>query len=155
MRSQMQWNVHGISSGIWSSGILSLLIWTTAYNIIQRSLTRHCDQLTPCSRTFLEKLTGACPFKKFPVFFGTRRFVTYSQEPANDLPSARHQLNSLHILIPCFFNMQFNILLPSKSSSSKWFSLFSFLWKKMYVFLISCAMSNPSHFPWFDLPHNI
>ena len=32
--------------------------------------------LTPCSRVFLEKLTGSQPVKKFPTFYGTRRFIT-------------------------------------------------------------------------------
>ena len=32
--------------------------------------------LTPWSRVLLEKLTGLQLFKKFPVFHGTRRFIT-------------------------------------------------------------------------------
>jgi hypothetical protein len=32
--------------------------------------------LTPCSRVFLEKLTGLQLDKKFPEFYGTRRFIT-------------------------------------------------------------------------------
>jgi len=32
--------------------------------------------LTPCSTVLLEKLTGSQPFKKFPTFYGTRRFIT-------------------------------------------------------------------------------
>jgi hypothetical protein len=32
--------------------------------------------LTPCSRFLLEKLTGCQQVKKFPVFYGTRRFIT-------------------------------------------------------------------------------
>ena len=32
--------------------------------------------LTPWSRVLLEKLTGFQPVKKFPTFYGTRRFVT-------------------------------------------------------------------------------
>ena len=32
--------------------------------------------LTPWCRVLLEKLTGLQPVKKFPVFYGTRRFIT-------------------------------------------------------------------------------
>jgi len=31
---------------------------------------------TPCSRILLEKLTGSQPVKKFPEFYGTRKFIT-------------------------------------------------------------------------------
>ena len=39
--------------------------------------------LTPCSRVLLEKLTGFQLVKKFPAFYGTRKFITA-------LTSARH-----------------------------------------------------------------
>jgi len=32
--------------------------------------------LIPWSRVLLEKLTGSQLFKKFPTFYGTRRFIT-------------------------------------------------------------------------------
>jgi len=32
--------------------------------------------LTPWSRVLLEKLTGSQLVKKFPTFYGTRRFIT-------------------------------------------------------------------------------
>jgi len=32
--------------------------------------------LTPWFRVHLEKLTGSQPIKKFPVFYGTGRFIT-------------------------------------------------------------------------------
>jgi tRNA(Glu) U13 pseudouridine synthase TruD len=43
------------------------------------SLTNSFDitcSITPCSRVLLEKLTGSKLVKKFPAFFGTRRFIT-------------------------------------------------------------------------------
>ena len=39
-------------------------------------LTRTCYSLTPWCRVFLEQLTGLQLVKKFPVFHGTRRFIT-------------------------------------------------------------------------------
>ena len=38
---------------------------------------------TPCSGVLLEKLTGSQPVKKFPAFYGTRRFI-------NAFTSAQH-----------------------------------------------------------------
>jgi len=32
--------------------------------------------LTPCSTVLLQKLTGSQPVKKFPAFYGNRRFIT-------------------------------------------------------------------------------
>ena len=40
--------------------------------------------LTPCCRVLLEKLTGLQLVKKFPTFYGTRRFITA-------LTSVRHE----------------------------------------------------------------
>ena len=39
--------------------------------------------LTPFSRVLLQKLTDSQPVKKFPAFYGTRRFIT-------SVTSARH-----------------------------------------------------------------
>jgi hypothetical protein len=39
--------------------------------------------LTPWSRILLEKLTGLQLVKKFPIFYGTRRFLPHSQVPGH------------------------------------------------------------------------
>jgi len=44
--------------------------------------------LTPCGRVLLEKLTGTQLVKKFPAFYGTRRFIT-------EFTSAHHLFLSL------------------------------------------------------------
>jgi len=36
----------------------------------------HTYLITPWSRVFFEKLTGSQPVKKFPTFYGNRRFIT-------------------------------------------------------------------------------
>ena len=46
-------------------------------------LTYLLTLFTPCSRVLLEKLTGLQLVKKFPAFYGTRRFITA-------VTSARH-----------------------------------------------------------------
>jgi len=43
-------------------------------SILQIYLTTYL--LTPWSRVLLEKLTGLQLVKKFPAFYGTRRFIT-------------------------------------------------------------------------------
>ena len=43
----------------------------------------YLHSLTPCSTVLLEQLTGLQPVKKFPAFYGARRFITA-------LTSARH-----------------------------------------------------------------
>jgi hypothetical protein len=47
------------------------------------SCVKHTYLHTPWSRVLLEKLTGLQLVKKFPAFYGTRRFITA-------LTSARH-----------------------------------------------------------------
>jgi len=46
-------------------------------------LTYLLTKFTPWSRVLLEKLTGSQLVKKFPAFYGTRRFIT-------PFTSARH-----------------------------------------------------------------
>jgi hypothetical protein len=46
----------------------------------------HFDLLTPWSRVILEKLTGSQLVKKFPAFYGTRRFITVYTEPDQSSP---------------------------------------------------------------------
>jgi len=37
---------------------------------------QHTELLTPWNRVILDKLTGSQLVKKFPAFYGTRRFIT-------------------------------------------------------------------------------
>jgi len=47
--------------------------WGTHEKIVRSKVTY---LLTPRSRVLLEKLTGPQLVKKFPTFYGTRRFIT-------------------------------------------------------------------------------
>ena len=49
--------------------LLSYLLTHTLTQLLTHSLT-------PCSKVLLEKLTGSQLVKKFPAFYGTRRFIT-------------------------------------------------------------------------------
>ena len=75
--------------------------------------------LTPYSRVLLEKLTGFQLVKKFPAFYGTRRFITA-------FTSARHLslswASSIQSIPPTsyFLKIHLNIILPSTPESPKW-----------------------------------
>ena len=52
-----------------------LLTYSLTY-LLTYLFTSFPSLLTPCSRVLLEKLTGFQIVKKFPTFYGTRRFIT-------------------------------------------------------------------------------
>ena len=58
-----------------------------------------CDNLTICSRVFLEKLTGSQLVKIFPALYGTTRFIT-AFTTATTCPYPGGQINPVHISIP-------------------------------------------------------
>jgi len=84
--------------------------------LLTHSLTH---SLTPCSTVPLEKLTGSQLVKKFPAFYGTRRFITA-------FTSARHLsvpwASSIQSIHPTshFLKPHRNIILPSTPGSPKW-----------------------------------
>ena len=64
------------------------------YHTVPRRASLQCSQLlAPWSRDLLEKLTGFQLLKKFPAFYGTRRFITA-------FTSARH------LSLPCASSIQ-------------------------------------------------
>jgi hypothetical protein len=78
-------------------------------------------QLTPWSRVLPEKLTRPELLKKFPAFYGTRRFITvfttarhlslsWTRSIQSTNPPPQSQLSKFH----------FNIILPSTPGSFKW-----------------------------------
>ena len=80
--------------------------------------TKHTNTylLTPRCRVFLEKLTGLQLVKKFPVFHGTRRFITA-------LTSVRHLSLSWASPIQStshLLEIHPNIIHPSKPRSPQW-----------------------------------
>ena len=50
--------------------------WTKPWRLFFYKTDVICYLLTPRSRILLEKLTGFQLVKKFPTFYGTRRFIT-------------------------------------------------------------------------------
>jgi hypothetical protein len=70
--------------------------------------------LTPWSTVLLEKLTGLQLVKKFPTFFGNRRF-TNAPPPVSILS----HLNPVHTPTSRFLKICLHIILPSTPGSSK------------------------------------
>ena len=86
--------------------------WCAVYNCFNTYLP------TPWSRVLLEKLTGPQLVKKFPAFYGTRKFITA-------FTSARHLslswARSIQSVPPShFLKFYVNIIHPSTHGSSKW-----------------------------------
>jgi hypothetical protein len=55
---------------------LDRTMWRARFGIGFGPVVRQTYLLTPWSRVLLEKLTGLQLIKKFPAFYGTRRFLT-------------------------------------------------------------------------------
>jgi len=68
--------------------------------------------LTSCNRVFLEKLTVSRPVKKFPAFYGTRRFITAFTSVRHLSLSWATSIQSMSHLTH-FLKIQLNIILPS------------------------------------------
>jgi len=115
--------------------------------------------LTPWCRVLLEKLTGLQPLKKFPTFYGTRRFITaltsfhhQSLSWASPIQSTySHPTSWRSILI---LSTHHHLGLPSGLFPS------GFPTKTLYtppplLLTHTCHMPSPSHSSRFYHPHNI
>jgi len=81
---------------------------------------RYSYLLIPWSRVLIEKLTVSQLVKKFPAFYGTRRFITHSQVSAI-CPSSEPALSSPYPSHPNFLKIHLHMILPSTPGSAKWY----------------------------------
>jgi hypothetical protein len=68
---------------------------------------------------------------KFHAFYGTRRLIVHKSPSLHPILS---QMNPIYILTPHFVKIQFIVIFPSTSTSSKWFVPFTF-YKQTLVFV--------------------
>ena len=91
-----------------------MLLLTVTYTLVTIA-----HSLTPYSTILLEKLTDSQLVKKFPAFYGTRRYITA-------FTCVRHLVPIPSQLVPVHTptsHLHLNIILPSTPGSPKW-SLF-------------------------------
>jgi hypothetical protein len=128
------------------------------YSVITMpDLTDCSDTVTtqlPCSRVLPEKPTSSQLVKKFPAFYGTRRFITTFTTACHLSLSWATVIQSMppH---PTSWRPIFNIILQSPPRSSKWSPSLRFpdqnpVWTSPVPH--TCHMLHPSLSSWFDHP---
>ena len=81
-------------SYFWTWGGRSVLSQILSYLTLLTYLLTYL--LTPCSRVLLEKLTGFQLVKKFPAFYGTRRFIIAVTSARHLSLSCASSIQSIH-----------------------------------------------------------
>ena len=113
--------------------------------------------LTPYSTVLLEWQTGPQLVKKFPTFYGTRRFITALTSACYPYPSWTRSIQSMSP--PSYFmKIHLIIILPSAPGCSKWSLSLRFPHQNPVctsTFPHTCYMLRPSDSSQFDHLNNI
>jgi hypothetical protein len=123
----------------------------------QRKYSLHYgySKITPWS-SVLEKLTGSQLFKKFPVFYGTRKFIIAFKSARHLSLSSARSIQSMPSYY--FLKIHLDINFPSTPGSSK-SSLSLRIPHQNPVYAsplpITCYMPHLFHSSRFDHPNNI
>jgi len=114
-------NSHNLLSVVFLTSMESFLLellWIMLINYSQFSAVFSFYLLTPWIRALLEKLIGSQLVKKFPVFYGTRQFITAFTSVSHLSLSWARSIKSTPA--SNFLQIHLNIILPSTPWSSKW-----------------------------------
>jgi len=140
----------------WTASSLNFNIYIYIYIYIHKQFL--CHLLTPCSTVLLQKLTDSQSVKKFPAFYGTRRFITaftsarqlslYWARSIQSIPP--HHPTSWKSILILFFHLRLGLpsgLFPSVFPHQN----------PIYVSpsLHTCYIPSPSHTSPFYHPRNI
>jgi hypothetical protein len=130
-------------------------IWYIACAVCRLAARRRL--LTPWSRVLVVKLTGLQIVKKFPAFYGTRRFITeFTSAPPTFLYPEPAQ--SRPYPTSNFLKIRRNIILPSAPGSPRWSPSLRFSHQNpVHVSLLPYTryVPCPSHYSRLYYLHNI
>jgi hypothetical protein len=101
--------------------------------------------------TYSMEQTTSQLVKKFPIFYGTSRFITaFTIAPTCSYPEPDR---SSRCPKSHFLNLHLNIILPSMSGSSKWSLSFTFPYQVPYAPLLSPYVLHTPPILFFSLDH--
>jgi len=131
-------------------------VGSVSYRVFRYGMICITFLVTPRSRVLLEKLAGPQLVKKFPSFYGTRRFITALQVPTA-CPYLEPDQSSPYPTSH-FLKIHLNIILPSTPGSPKWSISHRFPHQNPVCTFRSpntCYVHCPSHSSLFDHRNNI
>ena len=106
--------------------------------------------LTPWRRGLPDKPAGSQLVRKFPAFYGTRRFITTFTRAQSHVP-VLSQINPVHAPLSNFSKIYFNIILPSVPGCYKWTpSLGFFQQNSVCTFPLPIRATCPEHLSTLD-----